>query len=317
MALISGYINTMSQGKHIPRLNTITDFYDQLRIGIPQSNEFAVMRIEDQPDTKRKEMPLFRCNFYRLVLFTSPGVAWHLPDQQFSNSVNSMYFAYPGKLESWVSSQKIHGFLVCFTEEFAQLGDSHSSFDSLYPFFNFEGQSLIRFGANESDTLKATLNQMLAEMGSSYTDKAEMLRALLHQYLIQIRRIYTRDQATVTDTRKNGNAIFNRFRKEVDQYFTALADQTAHEQASVSLIAEKVNLNPSYLNTVIKELTGSTASSYIHHKTALEAKSYLMHTDLQIAEISHRLGFTNVSYFNRFFKRLTLETPVAFRKAQS
>ncbi len=307
----------MSHGQHIPRLNTIPDFYSQLRIGTPQSDEFAVMRIEDQPETKRKEMPLFRCNFYRLVFFTSPGVEWHLPDQQFSNSVNSMYFAYPGKLESWISSQKIHGFLVCFTEEFAHLGEGHSSFDSLYPFFNFEGESLIRFGADDSDTLKSTLNQMIREMGGAHADKSEMLRALLQQYLIQIRRIYARDQASVTDAAKNGTAIFNRFRKEVDQYFATLADQAAHEQASVSLIAEKVNLNPSYLNTVIKELTGSTASSYIHHKTALEAKSYLMHTDLQVAEISHRLGFTNVSYFNRFFKRLTHETPVGFRKAQS
>lgn len=306
----------MSQGQHIPRLNTITAFYKQLRIGTPQSDDFAIMKIEDQPETKLKEMPLFRCNFYRLVFFTSPGVEWHLPDQQFSNTINSMYFAYPGKLESWVSSQKIHGFLVCFTEEFAQMSDTHSSFESLYPFFNFEGKSLIRFGEEEADVLKSVLNQMLIEMGSTHTDRSEMLKTLLYQYLIQVRRIYAREQASVSDTTKNGTAIFNRFKKAVNQYFTALAEQAAHEQASVSLIAEKVNLNPSYLNTVIKELTGSTASSYIHHKTILEAKSYLMHTDLQIAEISHRLGFTNVSYFNRFFKRLTNETPVAFRKAQ-
>lgn len=307
----------MSQDKHIPRLNTITDFYRKLRIGTPQSNEFAIMRIEDQPETKLKEMPLFRCNFYRLVFFTSLGVEWHLPDQQFSNTVNSMYFAYPGKLESWVSSQKIHGILVCFTEEFAHLGDTHSSFDSLYPFFNFEGKPLIRFGETESALFKATLNQMLTEVGSAYPDKTDMLRALLHQYLIQIRRVYAQDQIDLSEKTKNGNTIFNRFRKEVDHYFTALANQTAHTQASVSLIAEKVNLNPSYLNTVIKELTGSTASSYIHHKTALEAKSYLMHTDLQITEISYRLGFTNVSYFNRFFKRLTNQTPVSFRKTHS
>lgn len=53
----------MTQEIHIPHLTTITSFYDQLRIGKPQGDDFAMMRIEDQPNSKHAEMPLFRCNF--------------------------------------------------------------------------------------------------------------------------------------------------------------------------------------------------------------------------------------------------------------
>jgi hypothetical protein len=53
----------MAAHKHIPHLKTISDFYNQLRIGSPQGEAFAMMRIEDQPASKRLEMPLFNVSF--------------------------------------------------------------------------------------------------------------------------------------------------------------------------------------------------------------------------------------------------------------
>ena len=306
----------MSTQRHIPHLKTITSFYDQLRIGVPQGDDFALMRIEDQPDSKRAEMPLFRCNFYRLVLFTSPGVEWHNPGEQFSSSPDSLYFSYPGKLESWTSSQKIHGFLVCFTENFARFDPQHSGFEEHYPFFAFNASPLVHLQVDLAKQIKQTLNLMLAEMNGTDPDRKEMLQALLHQYLILARRAYVRNPVFEKGIHQNETAIFNRFRGALDQYFLELANGQASEQASVSLLADRLHLNPSYLNTTIRKLTGTTASTHIHQKTILEAKSYLMHTDLRVAEISHQLGFTNVSYFNRFFKRHSLQTPLSFRKTQ-
>ena len=301
---------------HIPQLATITDFYKQLRIGLPQGDDLAIMRIEDQPPTKRMEMPLFRCNFYRIVFFTNEGVDFQLAEEQLQISSHSIYFAYPGKLESWRTSQKIYGYLVCFTADFAQIDALHASFDHQFPFFNFNGQSLLRCSPETTLPLQQTLERMLEEQSNSFSDRADMLRFLLRQYLIQVRRLYQTNQDQQSPESKNGQVIFNRFKLAADTYFLALAKGEAREQISVSLIANELHLHPSYLNTVIKNLTGQTASSFLHHQVVLEAKSYLMHTDFQVAEIAFRLGFSNDSYFTRFFKRLTQQTPLAFRKAQ-
>jgi len=306
----------MTQEAHIPHLTTITRFYDQLRIGKPQGDDFAMMRIEDQPESKRIEMPLFRCNFYRVVFVSTQGVHWNLPDQAFSSSQNSLYFAYPGKLESWAISQKIYGYLVSFDPQFVYEDAQTLALDQSFPFFDFEGLSIVHLSEEEGALLKNTLEQMLKEVNQQAQDKEKMLRHLLFQYLIQIKRIYTQKIANLPQKAQQNTNIYNRFRQEVDQYFANLANGVHSTQASVSLIAERINLNPSYLNTVIKNLTGQTASSYIQDKTLLEAKSYLMHTSLQIAEIAFRLGFNNVSYFNRFFKRNTSHTPLDFRKIQ-
>lgn len=309
---LSGDVKSVS---HIPHLKTITNFYEQLRIGKPQSDDFSMMRIEDQPDTKKAQMPLFRSNFYRLVFLENSVVQWQLPNQRFDASDNCIYFAYPGKLESWLATQKNKGFLVCFTKTFAHIDSLNSTFDQHFPFFNFEAPSLLSLSDLEAAKIKIILKEMLKEINGEAVDCYEMLQHLLHQYLISAKRLYLKRMESVPSTRKSGAAVYNRFKHAVDDYFIELASGKSDTQASVSLMADRLHLNPSYLNSLIKQLTGKTASAYIHEKTTLEAKSYLMHTDLQVAEISYRLGFTNLSYFDRFFKRLTGETPLGFRKA--
>lgn len=306
----------MKAASHIPQMRTITDFYRQLRIGEPQGDDVAIMRIEDQPPEKRLEMPLFRCNFYRLVLFTNPGVEFRLSGQRLQSSENSLYFAYPGKLESWHTSQKIFGWLLCFTGEFAQFDSLHSAFAHTYPYFDFEAPSLLSFNETQTQGLSGTLDSIHGEMHSGLPDKKEMIRHYLHQLLIQVRRLFLEEKEKASGRDRNGSSIFNRFQRELDGYFVELAEGRAGVQASVSLLAERVFLNPSYLNTVLKEVTGKTASQHIREKTALEAKSYLMHTDLRIADVSHRLGFAHISYFNRYFKQSTGLAPSSFRKRE-
>jgi AraC family transcriptional activator of pobA len=40
----------------------------------------------------------------------------------------------------------------------------------------------------------------------------------------------------------------------------------------------------------------------------------LLHTELSVKQIADELGFEDAAYFNRFFKRLTDATPMAYRQ---
>lgn len=61
---------------------------------------------------------------------------------------------------------------------------------------------------------------------------------------------------------------------------------------------------------------GRAPKDICHSRLLLEGKRLLTYTLKSIAEISHALGFSEPSYFNRFFKRNTGLTPRQFR-AQS
>ncbi len=302
---------------HIPELRSIAEFYERLGIGTPQTKDFAAMRIEDQPPTKNLEMPLFRCRFYRIVFFRNAGVSFRSMGESFDSYPNSLYFSHPGKLESWLTQGKIQGVLVCFTPEFIEDQMGHLSLDQQFPYFQPQESGILSLPPASVAMLQPVQLALLREISDRVGDHAEMIRHLLFQYMILIRRIFQEQEAARPPEQHNQIRIYNRFRRAVDAYMADLAQGKVQLAPSVRIIADLLALHPSYLNTVIKSVSGQTASSIIHGKILLEAKSYLLHTGLQISEVAYQLGFKDVSYFNRFFKRLADQTPLSFRKSNN
>jgi AraC-like DNA-binding protein len=46
----------------------------------------------------------------------------------------------------------------------------------------------------------------------------------------------------------------------------------------------------------------------------IEAQRLLYYTENNVNEIAYQLGFEDHAYFSRLFKKITKETPLAFRK---
>ena len=83
---------------------------------------------------------------------------------------------------------------------------------------------------------------------------------------------------------------------------------------TVSRYADLLNLSSYQLNAITKASVGKTVSDLINEQIRLEAKRYLLATSNQIKDIAWDLGFEDVSYFIRFFKKHTGQSPETFRK---
>ena len=82
----------------------------------------------------------------------------------------------------------------------------------------------------------------------------------------------------------------------------------------VSQYADLLNLSSYQLNSITKTTIGKAASVLINEQIILEAKRYLLATPNQVKDIADHLGFEDISYFIRFFKKHTGYSPEAFRK---
>jgi len=78
--------------------------------------------------------------------------------------------------------------------------------------------------------------------------------------------------------------------------------------------AESLHITPAYLNEVVKDTTGYPVSYWIHNEIVLEAKRMLFYTEQSVKEIAHILGYVDVAYFIRLFKKRTQITPLQFRQ---
>lgn len=300
---------------HIPVLNSITEFFELYGLEKPVDNDIMCMRLQDQPDKRLMTMPLVRTNFYRIIHLTSENL-FHIHERKKTEiSANTLIFSYPGKLESWSRSGKLYGNVIYFSRNFLGMDVVNPGYESMYPYFDPESTLPLPLSDQQTESLKQLSDEMIGEIESPCADKIDMLKKLLTVYLHKIRRIYQTNTGTLNEQTKQNRLQYNLFRKHLEDYVGQL--QAGHEAVmpSVSTLAERMNINPNYLNAAVKKVTGQTASLIIQEKLLLESKAYLIHTTLQVAEIAHRLGFENLSYFNRFFKKHTQVTPSEFRKS--
>ena len=302
------------RNSHIPFLETISDFFRVYGLGKPLHPEIMCMRLEDQPDEKLMHMPLYRANFFRIILFANANLQFTSGEKELLVPQNCLCFTYPGKLESWTRTDRLYGYVIYFTAAFAELDIISKNFDSEYPFFNFYSELMLPLSDTEAADVKNQAEKMVKEIYSNAPDKLEMVKKLLHVYLHSIKRIYSNRVNSLSPEVKTSTNLYNRFRKELDDYMQQLSGLQKNSIPTVSIIAKKLAVNSNYLNSIIKNLTGKTASAHIQEKIILEAKGFHLHTDLQVGEIAFNLGFENTSYFNRFFKKNTGITPSEFRK---
>ena len=87
-----------------------------------------------------------------------------------------------------------------------------------------------------------------------------------------------------------------------------------HEELSLSILADQVQLSPRYLSRRFKQETGTTITSYIQQARVREAQNLLLLSHESFLEISNFLHFISQSYFIQIFKRYTGMTPQQYRK---
>ena len=83
---------------------------------------------------------------------------------------------------------------------------------------------------------------------------------------------------------------------------------------SVGDFANRLNISSRYLTDLLKVETGKTAIELIHIALISEAKNRLRKKDKTVSEIAFELGFENMSYFSRLFKKETGMLPTSYKK---
>lgn len=86
------------------------------------------------------------------------------------------------------------------------------------------------------------------------------------------------------------------------------------EEMSLKILAQKLNVSPSYLGSLFRQQTGYYFSDYLTQYRLEQAAALIRTTNLKMKDIVERTGFASQTYFNRIFKRNFAVSPVAYRR---
>lgn len=81
-------------------------------------------------------------------------------------------------------------------------------------------------------------------------------------------------------------------------------------------VAEAVHLNPDYLSRLFKSETGRSVIEYLLELRMEEAKKLLVETKEQVSEIAVKVGYSDISYFTKQFKKFFGISPREYRKRE-
>lgn len=89
-----------------------------------------------------------------------------------------------------------------------------------------------------------------------------------------------------------------------------------NEEISLETIAGKVYVNPAYFSQLFKKETGYGFNDYVNSLRLENAKILLQQPFLKINEVANMVGYNNIVYFNRIFKKYIGVTPSEYREGR-
>ncbi len=101
------------------------------------------------------------------------------------------------------------------------------------------------------------------------------------------------------------------------QEITLYINENYTEVKSLDDLAKYFYISKCYLSRIFKETTGFTVNEYINIYKVKKAQSLLAHSDYNITQIANLLGYSNIMYFEKAFKKYTEMTPLKYRKKMS
>jgi AraC-like DNA-binding protein len=243
-----------------------------------------------------------RKNHYLFVFMRRAGSSRQWVDMTpYTLQANTFYFTGPENLIVKEELIPLWSTGIAFTPEFLSLQDI--SLSKLPVIENPQNGHVLSM--TEADIV--FVEDLIDKIRTEYQQPGEwhqrMLTAYLTVLLTYLSRLYT-EQFKSSDA-SGDRLLLKKYQAKIDEHF-----QQLHE---VGDYASMLNISAGHLSELIKNQSGRPAIKHIHDRLVLEARRLLLHTDTPLKDIAFNLGFSDTSYFNRFFKRETGATPAGYR----
>src|SRR6185503_11388161 len=219
---------------------------------------------------------------------------------RFDHETGSMIFLKPRQVVEMRNLEfEEDGYILVFHEDFLTGHSLHEDIQR-YSFFDYETNEALHLAPKEEKIIWNIFYTIEQEYNNSEDEfSREIILAGINTMLKYAERFYKRQ--FINRKQLSGKTV-TEFNKILQLY---IKDSSLFNNGSLTVgdVAGKLNISQRYLTDLLKAETGKTALNLIHTALINEAKNRLRKNDKTVSEIAYDLGFENMSYFSRLFKR--------------
>ncbi|MCS2170428.1 helix-turn-helix domain-containing protein [Scandinavium sp. TWS1a] len=153
--------------------------------------------------------------------------------------------------------------------------------------------------------IRTLFSTLLEEYQQDNDARELMLHAMLSALLVWLNR-QCQGALPAEDRADRRRAVMQQFARHIESHY--------REHLPMSDYAQAVGLSVTHLNYLCHEFHNCSALNVLHQRLMLEAKRSLQYTSMSIIQLSDYLGFSDATYFSRFFRRYAGMPPKIFRE---
>lgn len=235
---------------------------------------------------------------YFEIIYLLEGEGFHqIESEQFKISTPEFYILKPGQLHYWQFTSVPKGFVVMLRLTFFDKFKEAETINLIRQLFEISQVSIPK---DYSPT--PILEEIYSEYLNGETLSIQLVKTYLKALILKVIQLANLHSSSTS----LNSSLFNKF--------NLLLTKELPRIIRVKDFAKELGTTPQNLNAVCRKQVGKSASELINSQLMLEAKRYILHTDMTISEIAYKLLFNDPSYFVKFFKKWEKITPAEFRK---
>jgi AraC family transcriptional activator of pobA len=218
----------------------------------------------------------------------------------------TVFLLSPGRTHKFDFSDDVEGWIIFHTAVFFDL-QFHAMRITDYPFYSSV------YNSPKLEVPKSRLNDVLPYFQSIHDEYRHNRLLRAQKSCLDIAALYTElTRLYIIDEKPDnpGELYFATYRT-----LQGLIDTRYREFKSPQDYANLLMVSEKHLNFISKNTVNRTISQLINDRVLLEAKKMLVYSGKSISQISVHLGFSDASYFSRFFKKNAGTTPRNFMRS--
>ncbi|KAB2814005.1 AraC family transcriptional regulator [Phaeocystidibacter luteus] len=266
--------------------------------------DFFCLRVEDLIEGVLKPIKPSREESHTIIYITEGSYKTKIGFEEYTVEAGNVLVIQAGtvfSVEHIITKNK--GFTCHFHPDLLEGRFGNRSLVSEFEFLEVGHPSVVNVDHHSKGAVDNVFERLVREFRSVDKPNPQIIQSYLYALLSELNVLFG------LNSYKERNSFIRIVSK-----LKSLAHTHAQKNLKVSDFAELMNLSPNHLNKAVKAITTNSASQLIDEVKMIESKYLLYQSDLSISEISFEMGFSDPSYFTRFFKKKEGIAPSEFRK---